>query len=266
MKAEPSSKSPPAQCGAVVRLKMKALKEGKTAATDSGEESDADAVACPGDMVYADGACTKDTETPHQCEPGNAKSCAAQCDAGDASSCGILASMYWKGDGGDKDWNKSAALHVKGCSGDNARSCRYAGRAYRTGQGAKKDEKRAAKLLTKACESADGLGCVELGLLHASKKRGDEALGMFRKACYGGEFEGCSQLGVMYKGGKGGLRKSPKLATKFFEKGCKEGSPLACHELALALKSGKGIAKDKTRAEKLMEKTCSRGYEATCGE
>ena len=266
MSATSNSKTPPDQCGAVVRLKMKALKAGKALASKEDDGQDNDAVACPKGMVFADGACTKDTDQPHQCEPGEADACEKQCKAGDAASCSILGSMFWKGNGVDKDWEKSTAMHEKGCKAGSARSCRYAGRAYRTGQGADKDAKTAKGLLTSSCEAGDGLGCVELGQLFADNKDGDDAVGMFRKACYGGEYEGCSHIGLMYWSGKGGLRKSPKLAVKFFEKGCKEGSPLACTKLADAKKAGKGTKKDKDGAAELYKKTCNRGYEDACGK
>ena len=269
MKAEPDASKPPAQCGAVVRLVLKALQpSAKEATTAAGAEQavSIDVTRCPSPLVMVDGACASAAEGPHQCAPGDAADCRAQCEAGDAESCSILGSMHWRGDGVKKDWARSYALHVKACDAGVARSCRYAGNSLRTGRGAKKDPKAAAAILEKACSAGDGLGCVELGRLERDRDRGDAAVIQFRRACYGGEYEGCAELGTMYKTGSGGLRKNPKIAAKFFEKGCKEGSMLACTELAEAHAKGRGVKRDKAKASELYQRACNRGYEPACGK
>jgi hypothetical protein len=269
MKAKPEANKAPAQCGAVLRLKVKALKGSAAEAASAAESEQAiavDVVSCPPGTVMVEGTCVKGTEQPHQCRPGDGGECAAQCEAGDAESCSILGSMHWRGDGVAKDWGRSVELHRRACEEGVARSCRYAGNSLRTGRGTKKDLRAAATLLARACDAGDGLGCVELGRVMIEKRDNDDALILFRRACYGGEYEGCSEIGVMYKDGSGGLRKNPKLAAKFFEKGCKEGSLLACTELADAYAGGRGVKRDRVRASELRTEACNRGYEPACGK
>ena len=260
---------PPAECSAVVRLVIKALrpsaKDAQTAAS-SEQEVSVDVTRCPDGLVRVDGACVRAANQPHQCEPGDGSACEAQCKAGDSESCSILGSMYWRGDGVAKDWKRSFELHTDACNAGVARSCRYAGNSQRTGRGAKRDLKRASVTLGKACDAGDGLGCVELGRLELERDNGGVAVTQFRRACYGGEYDGCAELGVMYKKGAGALRKNPKLAAKFFAKGCKEGSALACTELAQAHAAGSGVPRDKAKAKKLFEQACNRGYEPACNK
>lgn len=261
-KSSPDDAKPPAQCSAVVRLVIKALRPSASEAREAAgaeQEVSVDATSCPVGLVQVDGACTKASDKPHQCSPGDAADCDKQCKAGDQESCSILGSMYWQGRGVDKDWGRSVELHQGACAAGIARSCRYAGNSLRTGRGAKKDLKAAAKVLAMACDAGDGLGCVELGRLELERDNSGVAVTHFRRACYGGEFTGCAELGIMYKKGSGGLSKSPKLASKFFEKGCKEGSGLACFELA-------GLTRDKARARELYAKSCNLGHEPACGK
>lgn len=266
-KASPDDTKPPAQCGAVVRLVLKALKpDARAAAAAAGAEQELsiDVTQCPTGLSRVDGACVSASDGPHQCAPGDLGDCKAQCEAGDAESCSILGSMYWRGDGVARDWARSYELHVKACEAGLARGCRYAGNALRTGRGAKKDLGAGARILAKACDAGDGLGCVELGRLERERDNGNAAVIQFRRACYGGEYEGCAELGTMYKAGAGGLRKNPKIAAKFFEKGCKEGSMLACAELAGLYQKGSGVKRDRARASELRTRACNRGYEPAC--
>jgi uncharacterized protein len=259
--ATPDSTSPPAQCGALVRVEIEPI--GAVAAADP----DLAVASCAPGFAMSDGRCVKkQSKQPHQCKPGDADDCAAQCKAGDARSCATLAVMHREGVGAAKDWAKAAELGQRACERDDIVGCRVVAAAKLGGQGVKKDRAAALELLGRACEAGDGMGCVELGVARlGDKKLAGDAQYAFRRACYGGgEYEGCTWLGTLYAEGKGGMNASPKLAVKFFEKGCKEGSAQACFSLGELLKAGKGMPKDPAKAKELFAKACNAGHEKAC--
>jgi TPR repeat protein len=269
-KSTPDGKTPPDQCGAVVRIELEpiAAPTAAVAGVAAAPRPDIVVAACPAGFARDDdGACRK-PDVPHQCKPTDAKDCAAQCDAGNASSCATLAMLYRDGGGGaTKDLAKAAAFAATACDADVPAGCRIAAAAKLAGQGTAKDVRGAIALLDKGCQAGDGMACVDLGAAKlADKKLAGDAQYAFRRACYGGgEHEGCAWLGVLYAEGKGGMRVNPKLAAPFFEKGCKEGSPRACKGLADLLKAGKGgVTADAARATELYDKACNGGYEPAC--
>lgn len=204
----PDAKQPPAQCGAIVRIEIEPIGAAPPAAPEL-----AVATCAPG-FVMADGACVR-PDKPHQCSPDDAAACKAQCEAGNAGSCATAAAL-----------GKDVDLAKKACDANVSLGCRVQAELTK----APKDK---LALLERACAAGDGMGCVDLGVAKlADKKLSGDAQYAFRRACYGGgEIEGCTQLGMLYVEGKGGMTKSPKLATQFFEKACKEGSQKSCDEL-----------------------------------
>lgn len=259
-KSTSDDKKAPAECGAVLRLKLKPV----PAAAPSGDDA-IDVVSCPPGTVQKDGACVKpEADEPQQCRVGDEAGCKKQCDAGDAASCFILGEMHFRGIGVSTDRAAAVELLGKACEGGYLDGCRAAGKAVWDGKGAKKDAKKAREFLDRACTGGSAIGCVELGDLLLEQDSGQDALMLFRKACYGGEYEGCGRIGALYLKGKAGLRKKPKLASKFFEKGCKEGSMYACTELAGLYESGKGVRKNKKKAQELRQRACDKGYEKAC--
>jgi hypothetical protein len=204
----PDAKQPPAQCGAIVRIELEPI------GAAPAEKPELVVASCAPGFVVSDGACVR-PDVPHQCTPTDAAACKKQCDAGNLGSCATAAAL-----------GKDLELAKKACEGNVSLGCRV--QAELTS--ASKDK---IALLDRACAAGDGAGCVDLGIAKlADKKLAGDAQYAFRRACYGGgEFEGCTQLGMLYVEGKGGLTKSPKLATQFFEKACKEGSQKGCDEL-----------------------------------
>ncbi|MCW5802073.1 MAG: sel1 repeat family protein [Deltaproteobacteria bacterium] len=261
-KSTPDDKTPPGQCGALVRVELEPI----GAAAGAPPVADLVVATCAPGFAIADGACVR-PDRPHQCRPGDAKDCAAQCDANDAASCATLAAMYREGSGVAKDWKQAASYADRACKKDVAPACRTLAAAKLGGEGTAKDVAGAIALLDKACLAGDGAGCVDLGVAKlADKKLANDAQYAFRRACYGGgEYEGCAWLGTLYAEGKGGMTASPKLAAQFFEKGCKEGSMRACSGLAELLAAGKGgVDKNAARAKELYGKACDGGYAPAC--
>jgi hypothetical protein len=264
-KATPNATSAPAQCGAPLRLSLKPIKEGEGSPADAPEE--VEVASCPPGFVVTNDGCEKpQSDTPYQCEMGDAATCEAQCNKGHAGSCYVLGSMLRAGADGKKDWKRAAALLSKACEADHAEACRAAGAMVAAGHGVAKNAKQASEMLTRSCDGGDALGCVELGKLMLSdeKLNAGDAQYVFRKACYGGEYEGCTWLGNMRQDGLGGMKANPKMANKFFEKGCKEGSALACYKLGMNTRAGTGTKKDKAKAAELLERACQAGHEAAC--
>jgi hypothetical protein len=204
----PDAKQPPAQCGAIVRIELEPI------GAAPAEKPELAVAQCAPGFVVSDGACVR-PDKPHQCSPDDVEACKTQCTAGNAGSCATAAAL-----------GKDIELAKKACDANVPLGCRVQAELTK----AAKDK---IALLERACAAGDGMGCVDLGLAKLDdKKLAGDAQYAFRRACYGGgEFEGCTQLGMLYVEGKGGLSKSPKLATSFFEKACKEGSQKSCDEL-----------------------------------
>ncbi|HEY4180822.1 MAG TPA: tetratricopeptide repeat protein [Kofleriaceae bacterium] len=261
-KSTPDDKTPPAQCGAIVRIELEPIGAAPTDAKPAAQKpTEILAVSCPPGMFASDGACRR-PDAPHECKLGDGADCEKQCTAGDAKSCATLAVMYRDGTGVTTDRAKATSLAQQACDKDVTAGCRLVGAAKLDA----KDVSGAIAILTKACEAGDGRGCVDLGVAKlGDKKAAGDAQYAFRRACYGGgEYEGCAWLGTLYAEGKGGMSVSPKIAAKFFEKGCKEGSARACTGLGELYKSGKGVTKDDAKAKQLFEQACNAGDDAAC--
>lgn len=259
-KSTTDGKTPPEQCGAVLRIELEPI--GASAPQAAPELA---LVSCPPGLVEADGACRK-PDAPHQCKPGDRAECEQQCKSGHGGSCATLAIMYRDGLGVTKDRAKAVTHAQQACDKDVSAGCRLVAAAKLEGKGSAKDASGAIALLDKTCLAGDGMACVELGIAKLDdKKLAADAQYSFRRACYGGgEHEGCTWLGILYLDGKGGMSKSPKLGAKFLEKGCKEGSARGCAHLADLYKTGKGVAKDAARAKELYGKACNAGDDAAC--
>ena len=264
--AKPDATSAPAQCGAPLRLSLKAIKEG-SAPVPSEAIAEVEVPSCPPGFVLTEDGCENpQADTPYQCELGDSSTCQAQCDKGNAGSCYILGTMLRDGVGSTKDWKRAATLLAKACKADDAEACRAAGTMFAAGQGVKADTKAAQTMLKSSCDGGDALGCVELGKLMLTDKKlnAGDAQFVFRKACYGGEFEGCTWLGNMRQQGLGGMKSNAKIANKFYEKGCKEGSAQACYKLGLNTAAGQGTQKNKPKATELIDRACQAGHQPAC--
>jgi len=153
-KASPDSASPPAQCGAPVRLVLAPI--AKAPPADAPPPSPAPAAkvsssetACPTGMVLADGKCTKPGgAAAFQCRAGDSAECSAQCDKGHAGSCATLGEILVRDQG---DLARATAALKKGCDGGEARACAALGALTAAGRGVTSDAAGAARLFEKAC-------------------------------------------------------------------------------------------------------------------
>jgi TPR repeat protein len=298
-KASPDAESPPARCGAPVRLVLgpilpKTPGEADAEAHASGRaESSA---ACPVGLVEAGGKCTKlGAASVFQCRAGDADGCKQQCNKGHAGSCRELAELLARG---VAPANAALPAH-QACAGGEARGCTVLAQLRRSGTGVSKDEAAASELFEMACAGGDGAGCTALGQSVASADAA-RALSLFEKGCAGGDVAGCAaagaqhlgsgapgakrdairardalaracdggdgpscaSLGALYDAGEPQLPKQPILAEMMLRRGCRRGSAQACAGLGMALASKQGG--DPREAKQHLERACLGNEAVAC--
>lgn len=150
--------------------------------------------------------------------------------------------------------------------------------------------------LRQRCDTGRFGACVGLGLLylHGSLVPSDRARarGLFEKACDGGNRAGCGQLEALrsptpelasarvkvftsdhvWVNGKLvsqplNLRVLPTLLSSLpvmFEKECEGGKQQGCVALGLLYWEGNGVARDRARAEQLLQSACDAGDQRGC--
>ena len=289
-KASPDSTTPPAQCGAPVRLVLAPI--GKAPPADAPPPAAPAAnvasseTSCPTGMVLAEGKCTKPGgPAAFQCRAGDSAECTAQCDKGHAGSCATLGELLVRDrgdmtraaavlkkacDGGEArgcgalgaitaEAAAAASLFDKACSGGEARGCTDFGRALRAGKGVAQNESRARTLLEQGCNGGDPRGCNDAAEMAATGKGGGadmpRALSLYTKACNGGEAQSCNALGDLYDAGGPGVGKNPVSAEIFYRRGCYRGSPQACVGAGRTLVS-RPIGDTANEAKMLFERGC----------
>lgn len=216
----------PADCTAVLRLELRALRDGAAPVPSVPIEVD----ACPAGLVFRDGKCAAAIAgSPQLCTYGDEPECRAQCDAGHAGSCAYLGAMLWDQQGKEAD---AARALEKGCAGGNVSACHNLGFAHYMGSGVAKDAARARALFTQGCDGGFAVSCAGLGLLH---EEGD------------------------------GVPKDEAMAARQYELACRGGDQeYGCPFLARMLADGRGIAKDASRARSLLEAACAAGSRNGC--
>ncbi|NPS34834.1 tetratricopeptide repeat protein, partial [Helicobacter pylori] len=85
------------------------------------------------------------------------------CDLNDGLGCSNLGSLYYNGEGVEKDLTKVAQFSSKACDLNNGDGCVGLGFLYGRGKG--KNSKKAAQFYSKACDLNNGRGCNNLGVL-----------------------------------------------------------------------------------------------------
>jgi len=272
--ATPESNTPPAQCGALIRLELVRLEEGeqagaKTAAASASEgrnaavATDSDADSCPQGFVFSNGKCSRPSEaTTHACEPGDVRDCSVQCEKGDAVSCDTLGYMFSNGDGVTKNAKEALALFKKACELGSAHGCLNLGVVYGTGDGIAKDPQRAVDLYAQSCRDGQALGCRYAGLAYFSGQWGvpaDYARGakFEETGCNAGDHLCCNEIGVVYEKGLAGFAKDLARAAGYYKMSCDGGEAIACGNLAFMLETGAGMPKNPDIAGKMYEAACN---------
>jgi TPR repeat protein len=278
--SSPDATKAPAQCGALLRLELKALTTGAGATAPAGAPSAAKdpprpAVAqvsapeepCPKGLVFTDGKCAPPASaSAHQCDPSDLKGCTEQCDKGNPASCGALGTLFLNGgSGAARDATKARSLLAKACDGGNVKSCVNLGILEQSGQGGAKDTTAAAKHFEQGCKDADAAGCGMLGTLFQSgdgvKKDDTRAAVLFGQACEGGQDASCAALAVMKRDGVGGA-KDPAKAAELFKRACDGTDAASCNEFGEI--HAFGPAKNEILAGIMFMRACNRGSAAGC--
>jgi TPR repeat protein len=278
--ATPAAESPPSQCGAPLRVQLRAISAaGSAAAAGSAEgpalagpgapaEEESRGNTCPSGMVLAEGKCTlpKDAAS-YQCD-GTPADCEAQCAKGHAGSCTALGEAQRDGKGVPPDPAKAASNFEKGCNGGDMPGCSRYGALLLHGTGVAKAPEKALPLLARACDAGDALGCSNLGFAYASglgvPRDLKKAFPLFDQACKAGSAVGCSNLGYMFEQGEV-VQKDGARAASLYQRGCEGGDPGGCSNLGAAYLNGLGVAKDVKRGTALLTRACKAESAGACG-
>jgi TPR repeat protein len=252
---KPGDAQPPPQCGAVLRLELKALDEDEGAAADD---------SCGAGFVRAAGKCTARAKAAakavaYECSPSDEAECEAQCNAGNAASCGHYARALRNATAKAPDFARARAAAERGCEGGSERACVVVGELLQYGNGVAADKLRAGALYDRACGAGDAFGCFRLGMLYDHDGSSANDLGraaeLYDRACRGGFVDGCNNLGAMALRGRG-VDASPSRAREIYDAACKNGSAFACGNLGDLFAGGVGGPEDPARAGELWAQAC----------
>jgi TPR repeat protein len=274
-KATPSSDTPPAQCGAPIRLVLHAIAKDAPAEPTAAPEAKGPAIeapeqACPKGLVLSEGKCTAAaTAAAYQCAPDNAEECKAQCDKGHAGSCGTLGALHATGRGAQRDEGRAAELFKKACDGGEVKSCVHLGMMHTDGLGVGKDPAAAAKLFEKGCSGGEAAGCGLLGkaYLAGAGVSADpaRAASLLEQGCNGADDKSCGALGALYAEGNGVQRDAAR-AAKLYQRACYGSDAASCSAGGLLYETGNGVGKSPIIAGMMYQRACFRANWDACAD
>jgi len=262
--ATPDAENAVAQCGAPVRLQLKALNE-ESVVTPPGlaMSPPVEAPSCPPGMMRSEAdAC--ETVTPdrsHVCAMADIADCAQQCDHGSLTSCAILGRSYQVGRGVPLDLARASDLLTKACKGGATVACGRLGEMALAAH----DEQNGLRLLTESCSAGYVDACRMAGtyaLKHATP--GTNVVALFRRGCRGGDPEACWGLGAIFSDGAAGVPTNDVEAVRWLALACEGGARLGCSYYAKILDAGRGVPADPARAVALLVTACDGGQASAC--
>jgi TPR repeat protein len=122
------------------------------------------------------------------------------CSGGDGASCFMLGSLYYGGQGVNRNLEYSASLFQQSCTAGSTRGCGQLGQSYLFGEGVPKDTVKAMQILESACDAGYAQGCFNVGVMHrqgiATPKNEAMAQTRFRQGCDLGDRTACEALGT----------------------------------------------------------------------
>ncbi len=262
--AKPDAETEAAQCGAPVRLQLKAVREEAVVSPIAAKT--VDAPSCPPGMVLDEaGACERPAaERPHVCAMADIADCAQQCDHGSATSCAILGRSYQIGRGVPADLARASDLLTKACTAGASVACGRLGEMALQAH----DEAKGLRLLTDACSGGWVEACRIAGgyvLKQPSSGSTMDVATLFRRACRGGEPEGCWSLGTLYSAGIG-VPKNDAQAAEWLALSCAGDAKLGCSAYAKLVDAGRGVPADPARAVALLTGACDGGHSSACAD
>lgn len=226
------------------------------------------------------------------------KSYAMGCKKNDVGACYNLATIYYFGDGTQKNLKKAKYLYKKACKlGDSKQSCqRYEqlsgikkesevekflskckakdgvachnlSALYYSGKGVKQNYKKAIELDTLACIYKYAMGCKNVALSYLKgthvKKDTKKAMDFFKAAGSLGEGSGFFNAGNMYQYGKG-VKKDLKAAKEMYVSGCLKKDMPSCVKLGYFLEKGVTEKPDGKKAAWLYKTACEHKNQKGC--
>lgn len=253
--AKPDDSTPPAQCGAAIRLVLSPIgPEPKAdAAAPAAAAPPAEETKCPEGLVLSEGKCGKPSaEAAYQCKGGDAAECKAQCDKGHAGSCNSLARLTM-----GADPKAAIALFDKACQGDEGAACAALAAELLSGKNTTADAAKAKSTAERACDLGTAEGCTVLGRTLGEDAAAAQAA--FTKACEGGDPKGCAEAG------KTVIATDATKGLKFHERACHGGVSDSCIPVANAYDAGgSGLGKNPILASMLYRRACYSGNALGC--
>jgi hypothetical protein len=226
----PKATEAPENCGAVLRLELRALVAGK-ADPEKVAAPPIEVEGCPDGFVFDAGKCRAALPGEgKQCRWGDERDCRAQCSAGHPGSCAYVGSILMERD----QLAEAAPFFQKSCQPgvDIPLACHNLAFAHYLGAGVAENFARAMALFTEVCNGGTAVGCAGVALLHYEGKGVPKdvatAVKFYEQACSGGDQEyGCPLLGRLYLSGEG-VPKDPAKARAMFQTACAAGSRNGC--------------------------------------
>jgi TPR repeat protein len=272
--ATTTDKSPPAACGAIVRLELVSIGEGKV---------------CPPKLAWDGAACTSQEICPRgslrhfaacasigekldlsaACEAGDLAKCEAECGAGNGESCAEVGWRYGSGVGAQVDGAKSITSLRKACDAGNARGCAILASYYAAGSfGVVKNGEKAASFLEKGCSGGYAPACTDLAnaLAFGSWIAKDTARAqtLYDRACEAGAAFACMDGGLVYLRGSLGVAKDLAKGYQRLARACELGHSRGCVGAGEAVFKGLGVTKDETGAVSYFRRACEMGDAQGC--
>ena len=130
-----------------------------------------------------------------------------------------------------KRYSEAFTAADKACSGGDSEGCGILATLYYFGQGVAQDKVRGQALALKSCEAGNGEVCNGIGVVNyqGGPPNLERAVEFFTKSCNLGYAQGCFDLAHCYQLGKGVDQSSAK-AQELFQKSCSLGFTRGCVE------------------------------------
>ncbi len=192
------------------------------------------------------------------------------CAAGQLAECFALGDRQASGDGVSVDRARARELYQRACDGAVAEACLTLAGAHLAGSLGPRDPAAAVTAMGRACEAGHTLSCAHAGLMlsTASEVARDDtrARGFLTRGCEADLAPACGGLALLHLAGRGGLARDAMRAAALLERACAADEPSSCVNLAGLYEAGVGVAKNRTRAQELYARACSKGAEAACAK
>lgn len=266
--ALPDAKSPPAKCGALLRVELLEIaKEEASKASVAQDEKKSPAAVCPSGMVIIGGKCTKPVaeQNAAECVYGNARQCLDRCKAGNGASCGKLGLQLVRNDNVNIDGTQQERLQagvnatIAGCKLGDGPSCESLGDMSANGLGGKPDMSSAVTAWLKGCEIAQEKACTKAGDAYYTgvgvQQNYQTAAKLLDRGCMAGDQNACSELGIMFLG-NAGVGRDIARSGRLFEQACQGNSSAGCSNLGYLVEFGKGTTKNPPLAAQYYAKAC----------